>query len=216
MIVKKEAKKLEKNFINAQIKTLRKALKLNQAAFGDRIGLKQGAISKMELDGGTVTDQNIKLICEKFNVRREWLTEGTGEMLQETEDTLFAAFAERNHLSLDDQKLARYMLQLTSEERQKVITFILGMAESIRQGRPETQPPAIVPATALPGTLPYSQQEAAEIAAVHEKYRAMREGTAPNAAIMERAQLHQELDAALDEKDTATNSPSGASSEKPA
>ncbi|MBO6202188.1 MAG: helix-turn-helix transcriptional regulator [Selenomonas sp.] len=207
---------MEKNFINAQIKTLRKALKLNQAAFGDRIGLKQGAISKMELDGGTVTDQNIKLICEKFNVRREWLTEGTGEMLQETEDTLFAAFAERNHLSLDDQKLARYMLQLTSEERQKVITFILGMAESIRQGRPETQPPAIVPATALPGTLPYSQQEAAEIAAVHEKYRAMREGTAPNAAIMERAQLHQELDAALDEKDTATNSPSGASSEKPA
>jgi transcriptional regulator with XRE-family HTH domain len=207
---------LEKNFINAQIKTLRKALKLNQADFGERIGLKNGAISKMEQEGSTVTDQNIKLICEKFNVRREWLTEGTGEMLQETEDTLFAAFAERNHLSPDDQNLARFMLQLTSEERQKVITFILGMAESIRQGRPETQPPAIVPATALPGTLPYSQQEAAEIAAVHEKYRAIREGTAPNAAIMERAQLHQELDAALDEKNTATNSPSGASSEKPA
>jgi hypothetical protein len=170
----------------------------------------------MEQEGSTVTDQNIKLICEKFNVRREWLTEGTGEMLQETEDTLFAAFAERNHLSPDDQNLARYMLQLTSEERQKVITFILGMAESIRQGRPETQPPAIVPATVIPGALPYSQQEAAEIAAVHEKYRAMREGAVPNEAIMERAQLHQELDAALDEKNTATNSPSNVSSEKPA
>ena len=191
---------MEKNFINAQIKTLRKALKLNQADFGERIGLKNGAISKMEQEGSTVTDQNIKLICEKFNVRREWLTEGTGEMLQETEDSLFAAFAERNNLSPDDQNLARYLLQLTSEERQQVITFILDMAESIRQGRPETQPPAIVPAVTIPGSLPYSQQEAAEIAAVHEKYRAMREGTAPNAAIMERAQLHQELDAALNEK----------------
>ena len=207
---------MEKNFINARIKTLRKTLKLNQADFGERIGLKNGAISWMEKEGNTVTDQNIKLICEKFNVRREWLTEGTGEMLQETEDTLFAAFAERNHLSPDDPNLARFMLQLTSEERQKVITFILGMAESIQQGRPETQPPAIVPATVIPGALPYSQQEAAEIAAVHEKYRAMREGTAPNAAIMERAQLHQELDAALDEKNTATNSLSGASSEEPA
>ncbi|MBO5588303.1 MAG: helix-turn-helix transcriptional regulator, partial [Anaerovibrio sp.] len=69
---------MEKNFINAQIKTLRKALKLNQADFGERIGLKNGAISKMEQEGSTVTDQNIKLICEKFNVRREWLTEGTG------------------------------------------------------------------------------------------------------------------------------------------
>ena len=42
----------------------------------------------------------------------------------------------------------------------------------------------------------------------------MREGAAPNEAIVERAQLHQELDAAIDEKNTATNSLSGASSEK--
>ena len=42
----------------------------------------------------------------------------------------------------------------------------------------------------------------------------MREGAVPNAAIMERAQLHQELDAALDEKNTAMNSPSNVSSEK--
>lgn len=205
---------MEKNFINARIKTLRKALKLNQADFGERIGLKNGAISWMEKEGNTVTDQNIKLICEKFHVRREWLTEGIGEMLQETEDTLFAAFAERNHLSPDDQNLARYMLQLTSEERQQVITFILDMAESIRQGRPETQPPAIVPAVAIPGSLPYSQQEAAEIAAVHEKYRAMREGDTPNEAIMERAQLHQELDAALNEKKEASAASDSTTSSK--
>ena len=126
---------MEKIFINARIKALRKALKLNQTEFGEKIGLKNGAISKMEQDGSTVTDQNIKLICEKFNVRREWLTEGTGEMLQETEDTLFASFVERYHLSPDDQILARYLLQLTSEERQMVIKHIMEVSELLRQSR---------------------------------------------------------------------------------
>ena len=131
---------MEKNFINAQIKALRKALKLSQTEFGEKIGLKAGAIGKMEKEGGTVIEQNIKLICEKFNVRREWLTEGTGDMLQETEDTLFASFAERYHLSPDDQVLARYLLQLTSEERQMVIKHIMQVSELLRQGRSKEAP----------------------------------------------------------------------------
>lgn len=133
---------MEKKIINAQIKALRKALKLNQKEFGDKIGLKQGAISKIEQDGNTVTDQNIKLICEKFQVRLEWLTEGTGEMLQKTEDSLFASFAERYELSADDQALTRYLLQLTSEERQLVVQHILEMADIIRRNRQAAKPPA--------------------------------------------------------------------------
>ncbi len=133
---------MKKNVINAQIRKLRKALKLNQTEFGERIGLKSGAIGKMEKDGGTVIEQNIKLICEKFNVRREWLTEGAGEMLQETEDFLFASFAQRYELSMDDQTLARYLLRLTSEERQLVVKHILEMADLIRKNRTVVEPPA--------------------------------------------------------------------------
>lgn len=66
--------------INNRIRTLRKKLRLNQAEFGERIGLKNGAISWMEKEGNNVTDQNIQLICEKFQVRREWLVDGIGEM----------------------------------------------------------------------------------------------------------------------------------------
>ena len=131
---------MEKNSINARIKALRKELKLNQGEFGEKIGLKQGAISRVEQEGVPVTTQNIKLICEKFNVRREWLTEGTGEMLQQTEDTLFASFTERYHLSPDDQVLARYLLQLTSEERQMVINHIMEVSELLRQSRSKEAP----------------------------------------------------------------------------
>lgn len=163
---------MEKIFINARIKALRKALKLNQTEFGEKIGLKNGAISKMEQDGSTVTDQNIKLICEKFNVRREWLTEGTGEMLQETEDTLFASFVERYHLSPDDQVLARYLLQLTSEERQMVIKHIMEVSELLRQSHSKEAPSDDKEQPAP--TMSLEEQEAAEIAAIREKYHAMR------------------------------------------
>ena len=66
--------------INARIKQLRKKKKLNQTEFGSVIGLKNSAISKMEQEGSVVVDQNIQLICEKFQVRREWLIDGIGEM----------------------------------------------------------------------------------------------------------------------------------------
>ena len=69
--------------INARIKQLRKKKKLNQTEFGSVIGLKNSAISKMEQEGSVVVDQNIQLICEKFQVRRDWLVKGTGEMFAE-------------------------------------------------------------------------------------------------------------------------------------
>ena len=69
--------------INARIKQLRKKKKLNQTEFGAVIGLKNSAISKMEQEGSVVVDQNVQLICEKFQVRRDWLVDGTGEMFAE-------------------------------------------------------------------------------------------------------------------------------------
>lgn len=69
--------------INDRIKLLRKKKDMNQGEFGKAIGLKQGAISKLEKPGNAVVDQNIQLICEKFQVRREWLVDGTGEMFAE-------------------------------------------------------------------------------------------------------------------------------------
>ena len=66
--------------INDRIKLLRKKKDMSQGEFGKVIGLKQGAISKLEKSGNVVVDQNIQLICEKFQVRREWLIDGIGEM----------------------------------------------------------------------------------------------------------------------------------------
>lgn len=181
---------MEKKFINARIKELRKALKLNQTEFGGRIGLKTSAMSKMEQEGSAVTEQSITLICEKFGVRREWLMEGTGEMLQETEDSLFASFAERYHLSEDDQVLARYLLELTSEQRQKVIAHIIEVSELLRQKHEKE-------AAQNPDGLTKDEL------AAYEKVKAIKEKQ-QEAQDPERTALHRELDAALNEKEAAS------------
>lgn len=71
--------------INKRIKELRKILDLTQKEFAYRIGLKQNAISYMEKDGATVTEQNIKTICAQFSVNENWLRTGSGNVFVENE-----------------------------------------------------------------------------------------------------------------------------------
>lgn len=102
--------------INARIKQLRKKKKLNQTEFGSVIGLKNSAISKMEQEGSVVVDQNIQLICEKFQVRRDWLVDGTGEMFAErTKKDELMEWAERVSQSPHDSfpyRLAEVLAKL--------------------------------------------------------------------------------------------------------
>lgn len=102
--------------INARIKQLRKKKKLNQTEFGAVIGLKNSAISKMEQEGSVVVDQNVQLICEKFQVRRDWLVDGTGEMFAErTKKDELMEWAERVSQSPHDSfpyRLAEVLAKL--------------------------------------------------------------------------------------------------------
>lgn len=71
--------------MNNRIREVRKILSLSQKDFAEKIGLKQNAISYMEKEGSTVTEQNIKNICHVFSVNEEWLRTGYGNIfLEET------------------------------------------------------------------------------------------------------------------------------------
>lgn len=71
--------------MNHRIRELRKALNLTQKEFAEKIGLKQNAISYMEKDGSTITEQNIRTICSQFSVNELWLRLGTGSMFLENQ-----------------------------------------------------------------------------------------------------------------------------------
>lgn len=63
-----------------RIKQLRKSLKLTQTDFGKRIGVQQNTIARYE-DGSRVPSESIIMsICREYNVNREWLEDGIGEM----------------------------------------------------------------------------------------------------------------------------------------
>lgn len=141
--------------INDRIKLLRKKKDMNQGEFGKAIGLKQGAISKLEKPGNAVVDQNIQLICEKFQVRREWLVDGTGEMFAERakKDELME-WAERVSQSPHDSfpyRLAEVLAKL-DEPQWKMLEQIFDkiMAESDTENSNATKTESAKEKTAQP------------------------------------------------------------------
>ena len=79
--------------MNERIKELRKALKLTQQEFADRLNIKRGAIANYEVGRNEPIDAVISLICEKYNVNEEWLRDGTGDMFRAEEENSIIAKA---------------------------------------------------------------------------------------------------------------------------
>ena len=63
-----------------RIKLLRNDLKLTQKEFGDAIKVSNSNISNIENGSVNLTDRNIYEICSKFNVNKDWLKHGIGDV----------------------------------------------------------------------------------------------------------------------------------------
>lgn len=69
-----------------RVREVRKSLGLTLEKFGEQIGIKKAAVSKIEKGENSLTDANIKAICREYSVDYIWLTTGEGEMFIETDD----------------------------------------------------------------------------------------------------------------------------------
>lgn len=118
--------------LNEQLRKIRKALKMTQVKFAQKIGLSQTSLGMIEVGERKVQDRHIKTICSLFNVNEEWFRTGKGDMFVKTEDDIFKAFADKYNLDEGEQALAKYCLSMTHEERQFLIQHILNMADAIR------------------------------------------------------------------------------------
>lgn len=68
--------------IQPRIKTLRQTLGMSQTDFGRKIGVTRSVLSNLDLGITTLQDPLLSLVCSVFNVRREWLESGSGEMFE--------------------------------------------------------------------------------------------------------------------------------------
>ena len=63
-----------------RIKEVRKSLKLTLEKFGEKIGVKKNAISTVENNRNSLSEQMAKSVCREYNVNETWLRTGEGEM----------------------------------------------------------------------------------------------------------------------------------------
>ena len=66
--------------VRKRIKQVRQALDLSQRDFAKRIYISQTLLGDIELGNRNVNDRTIQLISTEFNVNKDWLLTGKGEM----------------------------------------------------------------------------------------------------------------------------------------
>lgn len=122
--------------IGSRIKALRKALKMTQTEFGERLSVSIDVIANIEHERLARPEQKeplYKLICKEFNVRYEWLTSGEGEMFIVTKQSFVEKLSAEYGLSDTAQSIIECYLNLGDEQRAVVDNFIKSVAESITQ-----------------------------------------------------------------------------------
>ena len=112
--------------MNQRVKELRKHLQMNQAEFGERLGVTPTAISKIEIGERKLTVQMAKSICNEFRVNQEWLIHGTGEMFQAFPSPLMEQLAQEFKLDELEQEFIQDFLTLDATERQIIARFLRG------------------------------------------------------------------------------------------
>lgn len=118
--------------IGERIQYFRKEIsKMTQAEFSKKINMSRSNLANIEKGAVSTTDRVISDICNAFSLSEEWLRYGTGEMEQDTATTLFSAFAKHYDLTQREQNLAKYLLSMPSEDRAKLVDYIVGLASAI-------------------------------------------------------------------------------------
>lgn len=97
-------------FLNKRLYELRRIKKLSQKEFGEGINLSQNHISSIEKGVRNITPRILDDICRVYNVNKDWLIDGKGEMFDNTLDSY----------NIEDEEIKEFMemyLQLDDETK---------------------------------------------------------------------------------------------------
>lgn len=119
-----------------RVKEIRKGLNLTLEKFGEQLGVRRAAISKIEKGQVVLTDQMAYAICREFSVNEHWLRTGEGEpYIKGSEDELAELVGRlykdkgsmRYKMSLE---LCRAMEKMTDEQLKSFAEFVKRLAEA--------------------------------------------------------------------------------------
>ena len=135
--------------IGERIKALRKALKLTQQQFSDRLGVSRGNIACYETGKNAVTPGAASLICTTFGVSKEWLLTGEGEMFTpdspEPVDHL-GELMRQYHVIPEARVLIEKFLELEPKYQEAVLVYARSVAAALNAADAAAQTPSPAPA----------------------------------------------------------------------
>lgn len=108
--------------IGKRVRKIRLQKGISQEQFGELIGIKKAAVSKIENGDNSFSRSNLISICKQFNINEEWLLYGKGEMfIPESRENEIRRFFE-NAMSSDtdlakiQRKFINTLITLDKEE----------------------------------------------------------------------------------------------------
>ena len=124
-----------------RIKTIRKTIGLNQADFGQRIGVKGNTIGNYEIGLRNPSDAVVLAICREFGVNEIWLRTGAGEMFEKkTRNEELAQFFGEVLSAKEDaaikQALLTILARLGPDEWKLIERKALELVEEIKKADP--------------------------------------------------------------------------------
>lgn len=103
---------------------LRKELKLSQAAFAEKVNLSRNFIGLVECGDRNLSDRTVIDICDTFNVNKEWLLTGNGDIFKKrTRNQEIGAFANEIMKDWDISFKKRFILALSKLDERDWMTI---------------------------------------------------------------------------------------------
>ena len=113
--------------MNTRIQELLTENNLTTRAFADAIGVTSSSVSKLTNGVNKPSERTIRLICDKFNVNREWLEQGVGPKFKEADDSLLTKFGQLMVNGSENKKeLVRLILDMPDELLDAFIAYMEG------------------------------------------------------------------------------------------
>lgn len=121
------------NDIGERIGELIKALDIKKVSFAKRLKIDQSYVTQLTRGKRNPSERTISGICREFNVREEWLRNGSGEMfLDFTEDEYSKAAASLSNDSFVRSLIVEYW-KLDESSRKLFREFVHRLSDSMRE-----------------------------------------------------------------------------------
>lgn len=120
--------------MNERLKLLRKALKLNQLEFAEKIQIGRSTLAGYENGLTNITDRSIRDICRVFYVNEDWLRTGEGNMFRARNTTNEELALQVGKLLKTDDEFTKNLfleyLKLAPEMKTLFEDFVHNLAKS--------------------------------------------------------------------------------------